>query len=99
MLAREQRVKLLQDQENTVNTLLAPHMDPKKFSNYTKTTLHTLEQLSKQLQYSIAAIQSREEAFAQSMQNMIKVWNMLEENGTLAQWKSELSNPEFDDDE
>ena len=92
MLAREQNMELMETQEQVMNILLAPHMDPKKFSEYTKTVMHTLVQIAKQKQYSIARMLSREDQFVGSMREMIKVWSKLEENGTLAKWQEELNS-------
>lgn len=91
MLAREDQVALMRERELLLNVLLAPHMDPKKFSNYSKTVLHSLAQYTKQAQYCMGGVLSREESFASSMAEMIKVWNKLEEDGTLAKWQEELS--------
>lgn len=92
MLAREENVKLLREQELITNVLIAPHMDPKKFTNYAKTVMHALSQFSKQAQYFLGKIQSREDSFVSSMEEMIKVWNKLEEDGTLAKWQKMLES-------
>ena len=72
------------------NILLAPNLDPKKFGNYMKTVYHVLSQISKREQYSMDKMQTREDSVVSSMSEMIKVWNKLEENGTLAKWQKML---------
>lgn len=89
-VAREENVRLRREQEYMANILLAPNLDPKKFGNYMKTVYHVLSQLSKREQYSMDKMQTREDSVVSSMSEMIKVWNKLEENGTLAKWQKML---------
>lgn len=91
-VAREENVRLRREQEYMANILLAPNLDPKKFGNYIKTVYHVLSQLSKREQYSMDKMQTREDSVVSSMSEMIKVWNKLEENGTLAKWQKMLEN-------
>lgn len=92
MASREEEVEAAWKKELMLNMLLAPHLDPKKYSSYAKQITHWLGELFKQKQYSIYPMQSMEDAFVASMEGMIKDWYELEKNGTLAEWEKQLNS-------
>lgn len=86
-LLREEEAKVSKESELLAETIIAPHLNPKRVVEHSKSALRRWNWLHKYGLYSREAYKTAKEQLMEDSADMAKVWHEAEKSGRIAQLK------------